>query len=283
MPTTGVTLGDVFLPAYTADRPVDANGVRWKLTKLDGWFDGWEGSGTVDQKSQADGAWVSPQYAGPRVVHLSGAMESTSWDAITRAWDRLLAQLPFRQLAPLTVSTGEGTIADQTALVRQHEKPVLDRVAFRAAFSLSLLAPDPRKYATATQTTGLVLPFASGGIAPPLTPPVTVTGSTTTSQASLYNAGTVTSYPVLTITGPCPPATIANLTTSEVRRVVDAVPAGQTLVIDELAGTAVTDGQARRVLGTPLGLQPGINEVAFSASSYDAAAALSIAFRSAWK
>lgn len=282
MPTTGVTLGSIFLPAYTVpDR--DVYGVRWKLTKLDGWDDGWEGTGSVDQKSQADGAWVSPQYSGPRVVHLSGSMEATSWDAVTRAWDRLLAQLPFRQLAPLLVSTGEGTVAERTALVRQHEKPVLDRVAFRGAFSLSLLAPDPRKYATTIQTTNLVLPISSGGLSFPITFPISFAVSTTISQATLYNDGNVTTYPVFTITGPCPPATIRNLTTSEVRRVVDEVPAGQTLVIDELNGTAINGGQSRRVLGMPLGLQPGANEISFSASSYDAGAGLSISWRSAWK
>jgi hypothetical protein len=282
VPATGVHVGEVFLPAYTG-APVDEHGVQWKLTKLDGWDDGWEGSGTVEQKSQADGAWVSPQYAGPRVVHLKGSLQASSEDDATRAWDRLLGGLAFRQLATLRVSRGEGTVSDRTALVRQHEKPVTDRHHGRIVFSLSLLAPDPRKYATTVQTNNLVLPLATGGITPPLTPPITVTGSSTVSQATLVNAGTVITYPVLTITGPCPPARITNLTTSESIRVVDAVPAGQTLTIDLLNGTAVTGGQARRVLGSWWGLQPGANEVAFSADSYDAGAGLQVSFRSAWK
>lgn len=282
MPATGVTLGDTKLYAYH-DQPADAFGVKWGLTKLDGWFDGWEGSGTVDQRSQQDGAWISPQYAAPRVVHLGGSIKAASWDATTQAWDRLLAQIPFRNLSSLLVSTGEGAVPEQTAQVRQHEKPVLTRFDDRADFSLSLLAPDPRRYAATVQTVALVLPILTGGIAPPLTPPITVTGSTSVSQATLTNAGTVTTYPTLTITGPCPPATIINLTTSEAIRVVDAVPAGQTLVIDVLAGTAVTGGQSRRVLGSWWGLLPGANEVAFRADGYDAAAGLSISFRSAWK
>lgn len=282
-PATGVQIGTILLPAYD-DQPADAFGTRWRLTKLEGWFDGWEGSGAVEQRSQADGAWVSPQYAGPRVVHVSGSMECASWDDVTRAWDRLLAQVPFRQLGSLAVSTGEGTVETQEAMVRQHEKPLLgERYPTWAKFSLSLIAPDPRRYSAVSQTVNLVLPLASGGMAPPLTPPLTIAGSNTVSQATLVNAGTATTYALLTITGPCPPARVVNLTTSEALRVVDPVPAGQTLVIDTLNGTAVNGGQARRVLGTWWGLQPGLNEIAFSADSYDAGAGLSINYRSAWK
>lgn len=282
---TGVTIGSTHLHWKTLPGGTkDEYGVDWGLTALDGWFDGWEGSSTVEQKSRADGGWVSPQYAGPRIVHVSGTISAPSWDTATQAWDRLLSEFPFRELATMRVTTGDGAVPEQMALVRQHEKPVLsNRFKGRAELSLSIVAPDPRKYATTTQTTSLVLPLLSGGIAPPLTPPFTVTGSTTVSQATLTNAGTVTTYPMLTITGPCPSARISNLTTSESIRVVDAVPAGQTLVIDTLNGSASVNGQFRRVLGSWWGLQPGANEVAFTADGYDAAAQLSLSFRSAWK
>ncbi len=282
VPSTGVTLGDVFLPAYTG-APVDDAGVQWKLTKLDGWDDGWEGAGGVDQRTQADGAWVSSQYAGPRVVHLGGSFHTGSWDDATTAWDRLLAQIPFRQLSTLRVSTGEGTLQEKTALVRQHEKPIVTRHHGHGNFSLSLLAPDPRKYDSASRNAALVLPLLTGGIAPPLTPPFTITGSTSLSQITLTNDGNVTTYPTLVVVGPCPPARIVNLTTGEALRVVDSVPADQTLLIDVQAGTATTGGQSRRVLGSWWGLAPGANEIAFHADGYDAAAQLLISYRSAWK
>lgn len=284
---TGVTIGSTHLhwkrlPGGTRD----AFGVDWGLDSLNGWFDGWEGSGSTEQKSQADGVWISPQYAGARVVHIAGDIDAPSWDAATQAWDRFLAGLPFRSLAPMTVTTGDGAVPEQMAMIRQHEKPLLPsekRFKGRAEFSLSVIAPDPRKYATTPTTANLVLPFSSGGLSFPITFPISFPVSTTVSQATLTNAGSVTTYPTLTITGPCPPARIMNLTTSEVIRVVDAVPAGQSLVIDVLNGTATVGGQARRVLGSWWGLQPGPNEVAFVADSYDAGAALNVSFRSAWK
>ena len=282
---TGVTIGSTHMNWKTLPGgTLDAFGVEWGLAKIDGWFDGWEGSGTVEQKSQADGAWISPQYASPRVVHVAGDVKAPSWDAATQAWDRFLSGLPFRTLGSMLVSTGDGAVPEMTALIRQHEKPILsNRLRGRAEFSVSIIAPDPRRYETTVRTVSLVLPVASGGIAPPLTPPFTITGSTSLSQSTLTNAGTATTLPTLTITGPCPPARIANLTTSEVLRVVDSVPAGQTLVIDVLNGTAVNGGQSRRVLGSWWDLVPGVNEVAFSADGYDAAAGLDISFRSAWK
>lgn len=283
MPATGVQIGNILLPAYD-DQPADAYGTIWGLITLEGWYDGWEGSGTVDKRSQADGDWVTPQWASGRVVHVSGTIEDTSWDNVTRAFDRLLAQLPFRQLGDIIVTAGEGTYPAQTALIRQHEKPILsERFDNRGEFSLSVFAPDPRKYETVTRTANLVLPITTGGIAPPLTPPLTITGSSSVSQVSLVNDGNVTTYPTLTITGPCPPATITNLTTSEALRVMDAVPAGQTLVIDVRNGVATNGGQSRRVLGTWWGLEPGANTIGFTADGYDAAAQLTISYRSAWK
>lgn len=284
-PDTGVTIGDVLLHAYHG-HPPDEFGVTWGLTKFDGWFDGWEsGTGTgVQQRTYADGTWVTALYAGPRLIHAGGTIKAESWDAVTRAWDRLLAQVPFRSPEPIVVSTGEGTIPDQIAAVRQEGKPLLpERFDKRATFSLSLLAPDPRKYSAVLQTLNLVLPSSTGGLVWPVTYPVTWSGVTTNSTGTVTNEGTWDSPPLLTVTGPCPPCRITNLTTGQSLRVLDAVPAGQELVIDVAAGTATVQGQSRRVLGSWWHLARGVNAIGFSADGYDAAAQLTVQFRSAWK
>ena len=284
-PSTGVVIGDVTMWAHTG-HPADADGVKWKLTGLDGWFDGWEsGVGTgVQQRSYADGTWVTSLYAGARLIHVDGSITAASWDAVTRAWDRLLAQIPFRLPEPITVSTGDGTVPEQIASIRQEGKPILkDRVGGRAGFSLSLLAPDPRRYAAAAQTLNLVLPSSTGGLVWPVTYPATWTGVTTNSTGTVVNEGTWDSPPLLTVTGPCPPCRITNLTTGQSMRVIDAVPAGQELVIDVAAGTATVQGQGRKVLGSWWHLARGANSIGFSADGYDAAAGLTVEFRSAWK
>lgn len=284
-PSTGVQVGDIRMYAYD-DQPPDAYGVYWGLTQLEGWDDGWEGNAALDQRPTADGGWPSPQYAVPRVIQLGGTIEADTYDDATRAFQRLLAQLPFRQLGSITVSEGEGTVPEMTALVRQHGKPMLPgeaRLGGYAEFSLSLIAPDPRKYDTTARTTSLVLPITSGGLSFPITFPITFPVTTTRSQATLTNDGNVLTYPTMVLVGPCPPASIANLTTGERMKVLDAVPADQSLVIDVLEGTATNGGQSRRVAGSWWGLVPGVNEVALSADTYDAAAQLLVSYRSAWK
>ncbi|MEO5664643.1 MAG: hypothetical protein ABIR39_15315 [Nocardioides sp.] len=286
-PNTGVQLGSIFMSAYN-NAPVDAEGVRWTLTGLDGWDDGWDsGTGTgVQQKSYADGTWVTAQYAGPRLIHVSGSIDTESdvWDDATRAWDRLLAQVPFRGLGTLLVSAGEGTMPERIAAVRQEGKPVFtDRIGGYGKFSLSLLAPDPRKYAAVLQSVSMGLPSSTGGLVWPVTYPVTWSGVTTNSTATVVNEGTWDSPPLLTVTGPCPPCRITNLTTGQSLLVVEAVSAGQTLVIDVANGTATVSSQSRRVLGSWWSLVPGSNTIAFSGDGFDAAALLTVDVRSAWK
>lgn len=285
-PLTGLTIGSTFLPAYSGT-PDDAQGIRWALTQLNGWFDGWEGSGTVTQRPTADGAWVSPQWASPRVLAVKGRLIATSglWDDVTSAWDALQAEVPFRNLSPIVVSTGEGTIAEQTALVRQHEKPILTRHGNRGEFSLSLLAPDPRKYSTTIGSLTLVLPVNTGGLTPPLTPPLTPTGTSSVSDGVAVNDGNTDAPVTITIPGPCPANTvIANTTTGQALRVVDAISGSETLVLDTAAATASVDGQARKVLGTWWSLAPGANTISFySISGYDPASSATITWRSAWR
>lgn len=288
MPATGVTLGPIFMPVYRQGPDfVDAFGISWLCTELTGWDDGWEGSGTVFQRPTADGAWVSPQYATPRVLGVKGRLIASSgtWDDATRAWDRLQAATPFRAVAGIVISTGEGTVADQTALIRQHEKPVITRFGNRIDFSLSLLAPDPRKYAVASQSLALVLPNNTGGLTPPLTPPLTPTGTSTVSQGVALNSGTTDAPVTIALPGPCPAgAVIANTTTGQAIKVMDAISAAETLIIDTATGAAYVNGQARKVTGTWWSLVPGSNTISFYATGgYDPAASATITWRSAWK
>lgn len=288
MPSTGMTLGPVFMPVYRQGPDfVDAFGISWLCIDITGWDDGWEGSGTVTQRPTAEGAWVSPQYAGPRVIGVKGRLIATSglWDDATRAWDRLQAAVPFRGLAPIVISTGEGSIGDQTALIRQHEKPVAARLGSRIDFSLSLLAPDPRKYSTAIQSMSLVLPNNSGGLTPPLTPPLTPTGTSTVSQGIAINAGNFDAPVTITLAGPCPAgAVIANASTGQAIKVMDAISGSETLTIDTATGSAYVGGQARKVVGSFWSLVPGPNTISFYATGgYDPAASAVVAWRSAWK
>lgn len=285
-PLTGVTIGPIFLPVYRqAPSFVDAQGISWLCLDIQGWADGWEGTGAVTQRPTAHGAWISRQYASPRVLSVKGRMLATSglWDDVTRAWDRLQAAVPFELPGPIIVSTGEGTVADQTALIRQHEKPLFTQLGNRGEFSLSLIAPDPRKYSTLIQSLVLVLPATTGGLTPPLTPPLTPTGTSTVSQGIAVNSGTADAPVTITLPGPCPAgAVIANTTTGQALRVMDAISGSETLVIDTASATASVGGQARKIIGTWWSLAPGANTISFYATGgYDPAASATVVWQSA--
>lgn len=288
MPVTGVTLGDVFMPVRRqAPDFVDSQGISWLCLELNGWDDGWKGSGTSTKRPTAHGSWVTRQYADPRVLSIKGRLIATSglWDDATLALDRLQAAVPFDDLGPIVVSTGEGTLADQTALVRQHGDPVANRLGARVDFSLSFEAPDPRKYSTVTQNLVLVLPATTGGLTPPLTPPLTPTGTSTVSQGVAFNAGTAEAPLTVTIAGPCPPgAVVANTTTGQAIRVMDAVGAAETLVLDSATTSATVAGQARKTVGTWPTLARGANTISFYAlGGYDPATVATMSWRSAWR
>lgn len=263
---------------------VDQNGVEWTLSNIKGWFDGWGASQSgVTNRDHQDGGYADPVYAAPRVVEIKGGMQADTWDQITKSWDLLLEGLPLSDLVPMPVFTGGGAVPEQFLSIRQHQIPLIERFDDTATFSLSVIAPDPRKYDMIEQSATLALPISSGGLSVPVTVPANVNASSAQSGGALVNAGNLTTYPILAVTGPCPSCSITNLTTGRSIRVLEAVPAGQTLLIDTRRRTASQSGQARRVIGAWWGLEPGSNSVIFQASGYDAAARLTVTWRSAWK
>jgi hypothetical protein len=96
---------------------------------------------------------------------------------------------------------------------RKH-KAVIDAntlVGKATVFASLFHATDPRWYSSPTQTTTVGLPEPSGGIAPPLEPPLTIEGTGTGGLVTCTNSGSMYMYPRLTFTGPCTNPRAANL------------------------------------------------------------------------
>ncbi len=256
-----VTIGDVTMSGD------DEHGVTWELNDLSGWWDGYE-------KSDSE-----------RVVHLGSTLLADSWDDATMAWERLLSSIPVTDLRTMTVFTGAGAVPAQQAEVRQHERPnIARRYGGEIEFSLSFVAPDPRRYSTVLQTTPTGLPRTVGGLTLPITLPISIGATLISGRVAVVNAGNTDSPPLLSITGPCPAATITHLRTGRRLFVADAIDTGRTLTIDTADQTALLDGTTlRTVTGSWWHLDPGVNQIAFSATAYDAGALLTIAHRSAWR
>jgi hypothetical protein len=277
----GTPLGDttVALTGGPVAGVVDADGRLLHLGKLEGWWDAPASSGTVTQKVNEHGAFLGPAYYGPRIVNWTTNIDGLSPADSLRQARKLAAALPVSTLTTLTVTDADGPL---TAAVRQEGDPIIIRSGNRVIVSLSMLAPDSRRYGPA-QVVSTGLPQMSGGITLPIVLPLVLTGAASAGVLTLINSGDLDSQPVFTVSGPCPPFTI---TDDQGRQLTfnESLGTGRTLVIDTAARTALLDGIANRVVtGSWPVLRPGVNTIRFNASSYDAGAQLSVSYRSAWR
>lgn len=270
-------LGDLVLGA------TDEHGVEWLLEGLSGW-DAVGSTGSVEQRASDHGGWLSPAFYAPRLVEVSGSLLAASWDAASRALDRLWQAVPLSTLDTLYVAETERTL---TALVRQEGDPLTERRGGWARFSLSLIAPDPRRYAVDVTTVETGLGSTAGGLSLPVTLPLSIAADTTSGVLVAVNGGNMGTRPTLTVHGPVDPFTITHRGGEGVSRTLryhEAVPAGRFLVIDTDKRTALLDGTTtRRLTGTWFEYEPGDNEVVFSATSYSSTARLVSEHRNAWR
>ena len=123
----------------------------------------------------------------------------------------------------------------------------------------------------------------------PITLPLTIAASASSGQITLTNAGTIGTRPLFTIGGPVTtPAIVVQYPDSTVRQLVysDTLGAGDTLVIDTDAHSAVLNGQVSRrryLSGMWPEIPPGATvTVQWNAASTDPAALLTGSCRSAW-
>lgn len=257
---------------------VAPGGQHIHLGKLDGWWDAPASSGQVTQKVNDHGAFLGPAYYGPRVVQAEARIDGFS-PADSMALARSIAkQLQVGALTTLSVEDEEGIL---TADVRQEGDPILVRSGNRVILSLSMLAPDPRRYGP-TQQLSTGLPVSTGGFVLPIILPVSTGGSAVSGAVSVFNDGDLDSNPTFTVMGPLPNGFTITDQDGHQLTYAEAVPAARVVVIDTGKRTALLDGIATRVVtGTWPVVRPGLNQFRFSSSTYDAAALMTISFRSA--
>lgn len=267
-------LGDIVLGS------TDDYGVEWVLEGLTGW-DAVASTGSVEQRANDHGGWASPAHYAPRVLEVTGSLFAGSWDGASRALDRLWQAVPLSTLDTLYVAEGARTL---TADVRQEGDPLAERNGGWARFSLSLIAPDPRRYSVSVSSVETGLPTSSGGMALPLAFPLTLGATLDSGVLSVTNEGNMSTRPTLTVYGPVDAGSVTHLGTGRTLRWHEAIPADRFLLIDTDKRRALLDGTAARpVTGTWFEYEPGVNEVAFSAATFNTSARLTSEHRSAWR
>ncbi|MEV6124373.1 hypothetical protein AB0M23_28350 [Streptomyces sp. NPDC052077] len=265
---------------------VDEAGVHWHCDSDDGWS-GPDTRMDLSQREADHGAWPSPAYMAERVVTLAGRVFAPSRAAADEAFDRLLAAAALTD----TVLTVHETVPKQL-VVRRSGKPLIKRLTGTVLeYSLQVTAADPRRYATVEETGWTSLPFASGGLTPPLTPPVVSDAVTTSGEITATNTGSCETRLRFTVDGPVDgPTVFTQMPDGSVIPLLysQALYEGDQLVIDTDTKTCMLNGYVsrRRFLTTPAGW-PAIPPrstvgVQFQARYYSSAALLTARWRSAW-
>lgn len=223
--------------------------VTWSMkTPLEGW-DSPDLPEGADSKSGDDGLWDNENFFGGRTLTIKGALVAPTYAAREAAEYRLRQAVVRNRLVAFTVNE---TVPKQVMARRSGRlliTPVTDTLS---EYSISLLAPDPRKYATSPITASIAVIAATGGLAPPWTPPVLLPeldgGS---SQATLLNAGIYDTPPTITIYGPGSFISIHNLTTNK-HLTFNALVLGASdfITINVAAGTALLGGTSPRAPST---------------------------------
>lgn len=133
----------------------------------------------------------------------------------------------------------------------------------------TFFSPDPRYYSNTLKSASLS-PVAALGRGYNRIYPLTYGGGSGSVSTPLTNAGTVTTYPTITITGPATNIVITNTTTGQYLSFYGSITTGQTLVIDLNEKLITLDGVAARNLllggSSWFGANVGTTNLSFFAS-----------------
>lgn len=259
----------------------DDYGTKIWITDMRGWEGALGTTSAAEQRAGDDGAWLNQAYMPARVIQMDLTLRGTDFATVTASLRRLTGLIPHRSLEPLLISDhGFETVAQ----VRQESDILTSQKGQVAKASLSLLAPDPRRYSATLETSAAGLPQTTGGLRAPFRVPARVAATVESGIVQVTNAGTTDTPPTLTVYGPVGPFTLTHRGTAQTLRFHEAIDAGRYVVLDTVARTALLDGIAPRyITGSWFTYPPGVSEIAFNADTYSADALFVSEHRHAWK
>jgi hypothetical protein len=276
------------LPVYTVDgwagNTVDGDGVEWWVTKENGWSAGPGVRLELADRPQRDGSFDARSFRSARVITLEGTAVAPDGDTRERAKDRIAAVLSDGSaLAEFVVR--ERTVTRRAMVRLSDGTKVTDTTPVSFDWSLQVTAPDPLRYGADPHELSCGLPAPGPGITFPLTFPLTF-GQSVDGSLGVVNAGSATTWPVWTVTGPCTQPVIRNDSTGEWLAFSLSLFDGDVLTVDTAARTVFLGGASRRAALQPrstwFGLPPGSTTISFDAFDDTASGTLAVSWRDAW-
>ena len=274
-----IAIGDLLLNA------IDDNGTRWIVQKFDGW--GSPASTAVfTQRARGHGSTSSEPFYQERVMVIEGLILTESPELLSEALDLLNASVTLEQFTMIVSETGYV----RHVLAQRQGEVIVSRFNNRQAkFSIQIVAKDPRKFGDLISIS-TYLPSSSGGLTYPLTYPKTYTGVTVSGVVRLTNTGNTQAPVWLRIDGPIPAGgwTVTHLGKKQALTFASslALTSGEFVTVDMDRREVLAQGQAARAgYVTSRGwfsLDPGDNDIAFSASGISLTAQLTVTTKPAW-
>lgn len=265
---------------------VDRNGCRWQLTGFQGWTGSPVSTLQLTQRARAAGATANEPFLTPRHMVLEGIVVAPTPGALNASLDDLNAKVD-QNLFTLAVNESGRVRSCQVQRSGDVLTPKLNNLMAR--YSVQIVAKDPLKYGDLVTATTL-LPSSSGGLVYPVTYPITYTGVTNSGVLRVTNAGNTQAPVWLRIDGPIPAGgwTVTNVGKKQslTFSVSLALAAGEFITVDMSRREVLAQGQsARSGYVTSRGwftLDPGNNDIAFSAANYSSTAQLTVTTKPAW-
>lgn len=263
----------------------DSNGITWLWQQITGW-DSPQTAGQVIQRSADHGGWPAPQYYAPRIITLTIMASAPTQALRDQARAQLQQAFPVNDLATLTYAEPVPKLVyvrrNAGAAITETYPTLTDVI-----FTVPLVCPDPRKYATAPQTVSLVVPTPIvNPLALPFSLPVSFPGNIPPSDSSVtaLNNGTFESRPVITVAGPITsPAIVNAVTGQQVTFTGLTLAATDQLVLDMDNRQSFVDGNfyAADVSSAWWVLEPGPTQVYLDGVT-GGGATLTMTYSSAW-
>lgn len=218
-------------------------GVAWMRDTLAG-IGGAGTSGQVVQRSSDHGGYATPQFYAP-VIYTLGCHASAPTQALRDA-----ARAKLQRAVVIGGAAGDMATyyfdepVPKQSLVRR-SGPIAETYPNlgEVVFIVGLVAPDPRRYATALQSATVQASVTLNGVTPPLTPPVAMPANGLPAVIGALNGGNVETRPRAIIDGPIQAPSLTLVDTGQVVSFTNLTLAtGQQLIVDFDLRQAATAG-----------------------------------------
>jgi len=264
---------------------IDGRGVDWTISKFDGWGSS-QSTAQFTQRGRGHGSTSSDPYLTSRYMTIEGLVKAPSLAALDDAFYRLAAAVTLDQLQ-MVVAEAAGV--KQVAVQRQGEVLPTYLSNKLGKYSILIAAKDPLKYGDVITAT-TALPSSSGGLTYPITYPITYTGISNSGVIHINNPGSEPAPVYLRVDGQIPAGGWSVNHLGQAKDLAFAsslqLGMGEFVTVDMQKREVLAQGQAtRNGYVTSRGwfqLDPGPNDIAFSAVAYDPTALLTLTTYPAW-